>query len=50
MNSLIFGVNGQDGYFLSELLLKRNIKVIGVLPFEDNWIKGDVADFSLYKI
>ena len=49
MNCLIFGVNGQDGYFLSELLLKRNIDVIGVSPFKDNWIKGDVADFEFVE-
>ena len=28
--SLVFGCNGQDGSYLSELLLKKNYKVIGV--------------------
>ena len=28
--ALIFGVTGQDGYYLSDLLLKKNYKVHGV--------------------
>jgi GDP-D-mannose dehydratase len=30
MKALIFGANGQDGYYLSEACRKRRIEVIGV--------------------
>ena len=49
MKALIFGVNGQDGYYLNQLLTSNKIKVIGVSPFEDNWIKGDVGDFKFVE-
>jgi len=49
LKAIIFGVNGQDGYYLSELLRKRNIEIFGVSPCEDTWIKGDVADFEFVE-
>jgi GDPmannose 4,6-dehydratase len=42
-SALIFGANGQDGYYLSQLLYNKGIDVIGVSR-TGNWIKGDVAD------
>ena len=42
MKALIFGANGQDGYYLSESCLKKNIEVIGVSR-SGPWIHGDVA-------
>jgi len=49
MKAMIFGVNGQDGYYLTELLRLNNIEIVGVSPFEDNWIKGDVGDFKFVE-
>jgi GDPmannose 4,6-dehydratase len=49
MKALIFGINGQDGYYLNQLLQHRNINVIGVSRSTGEWIKGDVADLSLVK-
>jgi GDPmannose 4,6-dehydratase len=44
VNAIIFGISGQDGYFLSGLLQKRNIEVIGVSRSYGK-LRGDVADF-----
>ena len=49
MKALIFGINGQDGYYLDRHLQQNNINVIGVSRSTGNWIKGDVADLSLVK-
>ena len=49
MKAIIFGVNGQDGYYLNELLSLSKVEVIGISPFDDVWIKGDVADFSFVE-
>ncbi len=49
MKALIFGINGQDGYYLTELLRLNKFEIVGVSPFEDNWIKGDVGDFKLVE-
>ena len=48
MNSIIFGINGQDGFYLSKLLLKNNIKVIGVSR-NDADIIGSIANFELVE-
>jgi len=45
LNALIFGANGQDGYYLSELCRCKNIEVIGVSR-SGNWTKGDVACYD----
>jgi GDPmannose 4,6-dehydratase len=42
VKALIFGANGQDGYYLSEACRKRQIEVIGVSR-SGPWIRGDVA-------
>src|SRR5690349_264851 len=44
MKAIIFGVNGQDGYYLSQLLLGRGIDVIGVSRSQGASIIGNVAD------
>ncbi len=48
MNALIFGANGQDGFYLTELLTANKILVTGVSRnlslSENDIIKGDVAD------
>jgi GDPmannose 4,6-dehydratase len=47
MKALIFGISGQDGYYLNELCNKKGIEVIGVSRSGGNWIKGNVADYTL---
>ena len=42
MKALIFGANGQDGYYLSEACRKRGIEVIGISR-NGPWLHGDVA-------
>lgn len=49
MKALIFGISGQDGYYLSELLQTINIEVLGVSRSKGEWIKGDVADFAFVE-
>lgn len=48
MKAIIFGINGQDGHYLSELLINENIDVIGVSRSHGD-LKGDVADFSFVE-
>jgi GDPmannose 4,6-dehydratase len=45
MKALIFGANGQDGYYLSALLRKNGVEVIGITRAEGEY-RGDVADIS----
>lgn len=49
MKALIFGISGQDGYYLSKLLKMNGVDVIGVSRSDGNWIKGSVADFSFVE-
>jgi GDPmannose 4,6-dehydratase len=42
--AIVFGIGGQDGHYLSELLSKRGIKVIGVDRSSNKWLMGDIAD------
>jgi len=46
--ALIFGVNGQDGFYLSELLQKHNVDVVGVSRKKANLI-GDVANHEFVE-
>ena len=46
--AIIFGSNGQDGYFLKKLLDSKNITTIQVSR-KDAEIIGDVSDFSFVK-
>jgi GDPmannose 4,6-dehydratase len=48
MKALIFGSNGQDGIFLSNLLERKNIEVIGISRSNAR-IVGSVADFALVE-
>ena len=45
MNAIIFGANGQDGIFLSQLLKERNISVVCVSRSEGDLV-GNVADYD----
>lgn len=44
MRALIFGINGQDGWYLNNLLTQQGIEVTGVSRSAGNWIKGNVTD------
>jgi len=49
LKALIFGIGGQDGFYLNELLFKKGIEVIGASNFGGEWIKGDVSDFNFVE-
>ena len=48
MKAVIFGVEGQDGFYLTQLLVKKNVETIGVsrAPLTNNALMGDVADWQ----
>ena len=48
MRAIIFGANGQDGFYLNELLQKEGIAVEKVSRSGNNII-GDVSDFSFVE-
>jgi GDPmannose 4,6-dehydratase len=45
MTSLIFGANGQDGYYLKKLLEQQGHNVIGISRY-GNFINANIADYS----
>jgi GDPmannose 4,6-dehydratase len=48
MNALIFGANGQDGYYLSGLCRTQDITPIGISR-TGNWTHGDVGRYEDVK-
>ena len=48
MKALIFGANGQDGYYLSRLLEEKNVAVIGVSR-AGNFLKTNITDLKEVK-
>lgn len=48
MKALIFGANGQDGYYLSRLLEEKNVAVIGVSR-AGNFLKTNITDLNEVK-
>ena len=48
MNALIFGANGQDGYYLNELCILKGLKPIGISR-SGNWINGDISCYELVE-
>ncbi len=48
MRAIIFGANGQDGYYLSKLLREEGIEVTGVSR-SGPWMRGDVADYKFVQ-
>jgi GDPmannose 4,6-dehydratase len=48
MKAVIFGANGQDGFYLDQLLRKNKVESIGVSRKGD-WILGDVANRSFVE-
>ena len=49
MKAIIFGVNGQDGFYLKELLDEKGIECIGIARSPGNWLQGDVAEYSFVE-
>lgn len=49
MKALIFGISGQDGYYLEKLLKKKQIITIGVSRNDKRHIRGDVANYELVQ-
>lgn len=50
--AIIFGVNGQSGFYLSRLLATQNIEVFGVARSVDNTktsFKGDISDLKFVE-
>jgi GDPmannose 4,6-dehydratase len=45
MKAIIFGANGQDGFYLAKLLQEKSIEVIGVSRSK-NFIQTDIANFT----
>ena len=45
MNALIFGANGQDGHYLSDLCRSQGITPVGVSRSGD-WVRADVSDLD----
>lgn len=44
MKAIIFGISGQDGKYLKDILEKENVSVIGVSRSKGNWMQGSVSD------
>ncbi len=44
--AIIFGINGQDGFYLDRLLQQKKIEVTGVSRSAGTWVQGDVGDKS----
>lgn len=49
MKAIIFGANGQDGYFLNQLLISRNIETV-LVSRSGNCIIGDIADMDFVRL
>jgi GDPmannose 4,6-dehydratase len=47
--AIIFGSNGQDGFYLSQLLHQNHVEVIGVSRSAGDWVRGDVGDRSFVE-
>ena len=45
MKAIIFGANGQDGFYLTKLLKEKGVKVIGVSRSGD-FLRTDIVNFS----
>lgn len=45
MTAIIFGANGQDGFYLNELLLKQGIQVVGISRSGD-FLRTDITNYT----
>ena len=48
MTALIFGANGQDGFYLSQLLKKQGCEVLGISRSGD-FLRADISDYASVK-
>ncbi len=48
MTAIIFGANGQDGFYLSELLQLHGCKVIGISR-QGDFLRTDITDYTAVK-
>jgi len=49
MKVIIFGAGGQDGFYLTQLLQKKKVKVIGVDRNSNHGVNGDVGDLQFVE-
>ena len=49
MKAIIFGINGQDGYYLKEICQQREVEVIGISRSPGNWIQGDASNLNFVE-
>jgi GDPmannose 4,6-dehydratase len=49
MKAIIFGINGQDGYYLGKLLSENSVETIGVSRSPGNWVQGNVGDYGFVE-
>lgn len=49
MKALIFGISGQDGFYLEQFLKSINIDVIGISRKQGNWINGDISQYRFVE-
>ena len=49
MKAIIFGINGQDGFYLNEHLLGKSYEIMGVSRSLGKWIMGDIKDFDFVE-
>jgi len=49
MKTIVFGINGQDGYYIKEICNQKKIDVIGVSRSSGNWIQGNISNFNFVE-
>ena len=42
--AIIFGISGQDGFYLNKLLQQNYVQITGVARNNEKWVKGDVSN------
>ena len=48
LKAIMFGANGQDGFYLTKLLEQNNLEVIGISRHKGT-VKGDVSDYGFIE-
>ena len=49
MKAIVFGINGQDGFYLKQLLENQGITCVGVSRSDGNWTQGDVVNTNFVE-
>ncbi len=49
MKAIIFGISGQDGFYLREICTSESIEVLGITRSRGPWLTGDVSDYSFVE-